>query len=160
MIVIENIQNKINYTDEMKELIEKVVHESLANEKFEFENEVSITFVDNEQIREINREYRNIDKPTDVLSFPILDITNGKINTEIHEYDMDEGRLLLGDIIVSLEKALEQSKEYGHSFERELAFLISHGMYHLLGYDHMNEQDEKMMMAKQEKVLEKLGLKR
>lgn len=157
---IENMQNKVEFTDSMEKLLKNTVESALAQEGFEYDAELSIMLVDDERIREINNEYRNVDSPTDVLSFPIVDMREGKILSDIGDTDLDDGLLLLGDIIISLETALRQSKEYGHSLERELAFLTSHGVYHLLGYDHMCQEDEEKMIGKQEKLLEQMGLPR
>ena len=108
--------------------------------------EVSVSFVDNEEIRELNREYRNVDSPTDVLSFPMEEDSLGLFTP------------LLGDIVISLERALEQSKEYGHSFEREIAYLTAHSMFHLLGYDHMTNEDKKVMREKEKSVMKTLKI--
>lgn len=156
-VLIENEQEKLFVTAEMEALTENVVTMSLETENFRIPSEVSIIFVDNERIREINKHHRNIDKPTDVLSFPMLEFENGKITDTTGDIDRESNLLLLGDIVISLEKAKEQSLEYGHSFEREVAFLISHGAFHLLGYDHMDEESERLMLAKQELILTKLG---
>lgn len=118
--------------------------------------EVSITFVDNARIQEINRDYRGIDKPTDVISFALEEEGEG----EIVVVGDDDLPTVLGDIIVSIPKAEEQAKDYGHSFERELGFLLVHGFLHLLGYDHLNEEDEKKMFSRQEEILQQFGLKR
>jgi len=142
-IFIENIQDKIEITDEILELMEKAIKMCLEHEKFEYPYEVSIILTDNEKIREINYEQRNIDKPTDVLSFPIVDMYDGVIKSSQGDFDLDEGRIILGDILISMEKAKEQSMEYGHSFERELIFLLTHGVFHLLGYDHDTPEREK-----------------
>lgn len=171
-VYIENLQQQ-PVTEENDALIYKVISACLEYEQFEDSVEVSVTLVDNEKIREINNEFRNIDKETDVLSFPILEFEQGylqlnngecrkKIDVKFKEdFDYNENHeLLLGDIIVSIDKALEQAEEYGHSFERELAFLICHSMFHLMGYDHMDKEDEKIMQYKQETVLEKLGYTR
>ena len=104
-----------------------------------------VTIVDNETIHKINREYRNVDRPTDVISFAFLD--------EESERQLKGGPINLGQIIISFEKAEEQAKEYGHSLNREMIFLFVHGMLHLLGYDHMNEKDEKVMFDLQDKIL-------
>ncbi len=112
-----------------------------------------MTLVDNERIRGMNAEFRGIDRETDVLSFPLGD-------EEGFEVDPDTDAILLGDIVISLERANAQAEEYGHSFKREVAFLITHSLFHLLGYDHMTEDEEKEMFAKQEKVLQKLGITR
>ena len=115
---------------------------------------VSVTFTDNEGIREKNREFRNIDAATDVLSFPMYDMKNG-------DMPEDFGNCELGDIVLSLEKAAEQASEYGHSYKRECAFLTVHSTLHLLGYDHVNSKEEdENMRAHQRVVMEKLGLTR
>lgn len=159
-VIIENIQDKVNFTEKMKDLIDKAIEKSLYLEGFKIDSEISVLLVDDERIREINREQRNIDKPTDVLSFPIVNIVEGKINPGIGDYDMENGLILLGDIVISLETAVKQAEEYGHSLERELAFLVTHGVFHLLGYDHQDREQEKRMMSKQESVLKSLGLSR
>lgn len=116
--------------------------------------EISLTFVSNEEIRELNRQYRNKDAATDVLSFPMYDK-----DEELLVDDEDE-LLMLGDIIISVEKAREQALAYGHSFQRELAFLAVHGFLHLIGYDHETAAEETKMMARQEEILTKHGLVR
>lgn len=126
----------------------------LINEKFNGAAEVSVTFTDDDRIKELNKEYRHIDKSTDVLSFPLGE--NG-------EYDInrDTGAKLLGDIVISIPHAEAQSKEYGHTLQREIGFLTVHSMLHLLGYDHVNGGIEEVRMReKEETVLTKLGLKR
>lgn len=148
-----NEQDKLNPPENMEELIEKCTAAALAEEEIEDDAEVSVTLVDNARIREMNKEFREIDSETDVLSFPLGD-ENG------FEVDPDTDALLLGDIVISLEKARSQAEEYGHSFGREVAFLITHSLFHLLGYDHMTEDEEKEMFAKQEKVLQQLGITR
>ncbi len=116
------------------------------------EAEVSITFVDDEAIMDLNRDHRGLHKPTDVLSFSQLE------GEEMA--DLPEGPVLLGDIVVSLERCVEQAADYGHSFERELGFLVAHGMLHLMGYDHQTPEDEAEMMGKTEEILGGLGLTR
>ena len=101
-----------------------------------------------------------MDSSTDVLSFPLADFKNGVLLSDAGDYDMDEGQLLLGDIVISLETAQKQAAQYGHKLERELSFLVSHGMFHLMGYDHMSGDEEAIMLSKQEKVLGKLGLEK
>ena len=123
-------------------------------------------FVDNEEIREINKENRNIDKVTDVLSFPMLDYEEDKVfkdmylNYEFDETFKDGDELVLGDIVLSLERALEQSIEYNHSFEREASYLVVHSVLHLLGYDHMEDEERQIMEAKQREILEHLQIMR
>lgn len=159
-IIIENLQNKIEITEEITEIIKSAVEKSLQSEGFELPSEVSILLVEDAEIQEINKVQRKIDKPTDVLSFPIVDMLDGKIISNEGDFDIEEEALLLGDIVISLETAARQAEEYGHSFERELAFLVTHGIFHLLGYDHPDQIQEKRMMDKQEEVLNQLGLKR
>ena len=118
---------------------------------------VSITLTTPEHIHEINKQYRNVDRATDVLSFPIFE--KEEIDEKIRTQDF-EHEDVLGDIIISIEKVKEQAVEYGHSFEREFAYMLVHGFYHLMGYDHIQEEDKVIMRAKEEKVLEKLGIRR
>lgn len=159
-ILIENLQNKVDIGEETQELINRAVKTCLNQEGFDIASEISILLVDDERIWEINKEQRNVDKPTDVLSFPMVDMFEGEIQSNEGDFDLDEDLLLLGDIVVSMETALRQSEEYGHSLDRELAFLVTHGVFHLLGYDHMEEEEEKVMMGKQESVLAAMGLTR
>lgn len=148
---ITNEQEKIEFLPEYEELIKKAVEGTLAYEGIDRSCEISVTFTDNESIRELNREYRDIDRETDVLSFPMGDMD---------ELDGD-GDVVLGDVVISLEKAKEQAKEYGHSLEREISFLCVHSCLHLLGYDHeTGEEDEKEMFGKQEEILQKIGQER
>lgn len=116
--------------------------------------------VDNDRIAQINKEYRNIPAPTDVLSFPLLDFKDGEPDIRPEDLDPYTNRAALGDIIISVERAREQANSYGHSFEREITFLAVHGMLHLLGYDHEQPHEEKDMVQRQERVLEELGLTR
>jgi len=155
-IYIQNCQDKFEVTQSLRGLVRRAIGQALKYEKFPFDAEVSVTFTDNVGIHEINREYRDIDRPTDILSFPLYE------RGEITEDETDEeGRVALGDIVISLEKADEQSKEYGHSFEREVAFLCVHSVLHLLGYDHeLGHSEEKEMFAKQEAILQIMHLGR
>jgi probable rRNA maturation factor len=124
------------------------------------DGEVALTFVDDERIRELNREYRGIDRPTDVLSFA-LNEDGGEPDIVFDELeDGDPVSGMLGDIVISLERAKAQSEEYGHSLEREIGFLFVHGFLHLLGYDHQTEEEEKIMFGKQEEILRRAGLTR
>ncbi|WP_107942483.1 rRNA maturation RNase YbeY [Metasolibacillus fluoroglycofenilyticus] len=137
------------------DLVERLLQYAAKEEQVDDGSELSITFVTNEAIHEINREYRDKDQPTDVISFALEELGEGE--TEI----IGEGLpRVLGDIIISVERTQEQAEEYGHSFERELGFLALHGFLHLLGYDHMNEQDEKEMFDKQNAILSSFGLGR
>ena len=148
-----NEQDKLTPPEDFEKLVEDCTRAALAEEEIEDDAEVSVTLVDNARIREMNSEFREIDKETDVLSFPLGD-ENG------FEVDPDTDAILLGDIVISLEKANAQAEEYGHSFKREVAFLVTHSLFHLLGYDHMTEDEEKEMFEKQEKVLQQLGITR
>ncbi|MPM83389.1 Endoribonuclease YbeY [bioreactor metagenome] len=123
-------------------------------------------FVDNEEIREINKDMRNIDKVTDVLSFPMLEYENHKVFKDLYIgykfeiTDLNEGNLVLGDMALSLERALEQSEEYGHSYLREVCYLVVHSILHLLGYDHMEEQDKIVMRKREEEILNRFNINR
>ncbi len=158
-LIIENEQNKEEFTPELSLLIKNVCERVMSEEECDFDAQISLTLTDNENIREINNEHRSIDAPTDVLSFPMLEFDDeGQIIDNEFEYDDD--LIMLGDIVISLEKAREQSVEFGHSFTREVAFLVAHSMLHLLGYDHMEEEEERIMCEKQERVLISLGILR
>ena len=135
------------------DLIESVVKETLDYENFYDNCEISFSLVENNEIKKINKKYRGIDSPTDVLSFPLIDFNCDKIKH-------DDKIIILGDIIISIDKLKEQSKEYGHSFERELAFLTAHSMLHLLGYDHEDPAEEAVMFKKQDEILNNLGITR
>ena len=137
-----------------EKIIRDIIPAALDYEECPYEAEVNVILTDNEAIREINREQRDIDAPTDVLSFPLGD--NG-----VYDENPETGAIMLGDIVISLEKALRQAEEFGHSTEREVAFLTVHSMHHLLGYDHENGgEEERIMRMKEEQVLEKMGLPR
>lgn len=159
-VFIENEQSLIALKEEHEDLLKKTVFMCLQNENMNIGCEMDIIITDDTSIRQINRQFRNIDYPTDVLSFPMVEMKNGRILSEEGDYDLDEGLLLLGDIVISIETALRQAGQYDHPLEREIAFLVSHGVFHLLGYDHMEKDEETAMLSKQEAVLNKLGLKR
>jgi len=154
-VVINNMQHRIDVDDRLEELIRKTVEMALNLEGVRSDLEVSVALVDNDYIRELNKTYRGKDAPTDVLSFPMLE--PGEVDDVPSEGEVEQ---LLGDIVISLEKAEEQAKSYGHSFEREVAFLVVHGVLHLLGYDHEIEEERKIMRQKEEEVLKALGLTR
>ena len=140
-------------TYKQKMLLREAVKSTLAYEGFGNDVQISVTFVDDEGIRAINNSYRNIDKATDVLSFPLTDFEGGE------EPPTDEPEIALGDIVISLERARAQAAEFGHSFDREIAFLTVHSMLHLLGYDHVDsEEDDREMRARQSAILENMGL--
>ena len=151
-VFTRNDQNRVAVTPTLRALIRRAVKATLAYEGFTEPTEVSVTFTDNQGIHALNLAHRGIDRPTDVLSFPLFD---GE------DYDRDGEAVLLGDIVLSLERAEEQAREYRHSFERETAFLTVHSVLHLLGYDHeRSEEEEKEMFARQRAVLDAMGLKR
>lgn len=161
-INIEKISKKIIDID-YEAIINKVVKQTLLIEQVPCDIEVNVILVDNEEIRKLNNQYRNKDQVTDVLSFPLIDHEQiGDIQTIINHmpqyFNIESKELVLGDIIVSVEKTIEQAYEYGHSIERELGFLITHSMLHLLGYDHLIESDEDIMNNKQKQILLPLGL--
>ncbi|MDF1508316.1 rRNA maturation RNase YbeY [Robertmurraya sp. DFI.2.37] len=152
----------IDFLDETNEVGEKLTDQledllqfAASKEMVEAGSELSVTFVTNERIQEINREYRGKDYPTDVISFALEEMGEGEIQVSGNELPR-----VLGDIIISIKKAHEQAEEYGHSFEREIGFLAVHGLLHLLGYDHENEEDEKKMFARQRVILDEYGLQR
>lgn len=147
-ICINNLQASIAVEERLEQLLQRVVDRALLEQEVKREGEVSIAFVDNAYIQQLNRAYRQKDKPTDVLSFPMDDIHS------------EGDYLLLGDIIISLEKAAEQALAYGHSFEREVAFLTVHGVLHLLGHDHEEEEERKWMENEQTRILEMLAIGR
>ena len=138
-----------------EELINKVLEECFKTEKIDSYNlYISVTLTNPEYIRKLNKEYRQIDKETDVLSFPMFE------KDEIKSLENLEFEETLGDIVISVQRVEEQSKEYGHSFERELAYMVVHGFYHLMGEDHMNDEEKEIMRAKEENVLNKLNIVR
>lgn len=148
-----------------KEIIENVVLESLDYVECPYEAEVNVIITDNQEIQAINKEHRQIDAPTDVLSFPLVDYETPADFDHVEDYvedyfDPDTGELLLGDIVVSVDKVEEQAEKYGHSTTRELAFLIAHSMLHLCGYDHMDDDERLEMEAKQSEILERRGYSR
>ena len=150
-------------------IIRQVVEKAMDYEKCPYEAEVNVTLTDNAAIHEINREYREIDRATDVLSFPMLnfelpgdfDGISDELENDVEDYfNPDSGELMLGDIVVSVEKVVEQAEKYGHSQERELAFLVAHSMMHLFGYDHMEPDEAAVMESKQREILDNLGITR
>ena len=146
-LLIDNRTEEL-LTAELEEAILKAAAESLKYEEFDENCEISVSIVDNEEIRQINKQFRNIDRATDVLSFPMLTFEEGE-EAEVNEND----EIILGDIIISLERAREQAEEYGHSLKREVAFLTAHSMLHLLGYDHMDEGEQKKQMRAREEAI-------
>lgn len=159
-LIWDNEQEFIDITDDLIKTLTACMEQTLAFETFDEDAEVSLTFTDNSGIKERNQIARGIDKPTDVLSFPMLDYeADGTL--EICDEDLSEGAVALGDILISMEKAVSQSEEYGHSLKRELCFLTVHSMLHLLGYDHERSQEEEaLMFEKQDEILNQLGITR
>ena len=159
-LIWDNEQEFIDITDDLIKTLTACMEQTLAFETFDKDAEVSLTFTDNSGIKERNRIARGIDKPTDVLSYPMLDYeADGTL--EICDEDLSEGAVVLGDILISMEKAVSQSEEYGHSLKRELCFLTVHSMLHLLGYDHERSQEEEaLMFEKQDEILNQLGITR
>ena len=153
-------ENETDFEIDQREIDElnRVCETVLQMEECNFDAEISFTITDNEGIREINRDYRDIDRVTDVLSFPMLEFDDEEIDAE---FETENGMVVLGDIVISIERAEEQAKELNHSLRRELAFLVAHSMLHLLGYDHVdNPEGERVMIKKQNTVLNDLGLTR
>lgn len=166
MIYVDNRQEKLDVNNDLIEKLTKVIEFSLREEEVEVPCEVSLVFVDNDEIREINNDTRGIDKETDVLSFPMLEYENKKVFKEVYknhkfsQIDFNGDELVLGDIVLSLEKALEQSMEFNHSYEREASYLVVHSVLHLLGYDHMEDDEKKVMRSREEEILNKLSITR
>lgn len=153
-VIISNDQKEVKVPTGIRLLIRRCCHAVLEMEGFDGSAEVSVRFVNNEQIKELNATYRNIDRETDVLSFPLGE--NGE-----YDVNLDTGAKMLGDIVISMEKAFEQAELYNHPLQREIGFLTVHSMLHLLGYDHENGGLEEVhMREKEEKVLTQIGLKR
>jgi len=146
-----------------EDIIKSVINESIDYEKCPYEVEVAVILTDNEEIHNINKEHRDVDSPTDVLSFPMVDYEKPSnfegIEDKVEDYfNPDSGELILGDIVISIEKVIEQAKQYGHSTKRELAFLVAHSMMHLFGYDHMDTEEATIMEAKQNEILNNLSI--
>ncbi|WBW95770.1 rRNA maturation RNase YbeY [Oceanirhabdus sp. W0125-5] len=166
MIYIENNYENFEIQEEILHTIERAIEFALKEEEIDFDYEVSVTLVNNEEIRNINKDNRGIDKATDVLSFPCIEYEEGKVFKELYDINsfddsyFDGDALVLGDIVLSLDKCKEQSEEYGHSFKRESAYLVIHSVLHLLGYDHMNEDDKRKMRKREEELLEELNIPR
>ena len=151
-VIITNNQKTVRVPTGVRMLIRRCCNAVLIGEDFKGSAEISVTIVDNNDIHELNLKHRNIDRPTDVLSFPLG--VDG-----VYDINNDTGAQMLGDIVISIEKAMEQAELYGHSLDREIAFLTVHSMLHLLGYDHVNSEDEELdMRRRQREILESMGL--
>lgn len=158
-------ETKITFPFDAEEIAKTVIKEALENEGCPYEVIVDILLTDDQGIHAMNKQFREIDRPTDVLSFPNVDYENpadfSQIESRQEDYfDPESGELCLGDIVISIERVYEQAREYGHSPLREYAFLIAHSMLHLLGYDHMEQTDAAVMEQKQEEILDRLGITR
>ena len=156
---------EVDFDFDYRQIAEKVINYCIEREKFPYEAEINLTLTDNEGIHIINKEYRDIDRATDVLSFPMLSYeTPGDFSFLMDENDddfnPDTGEAILGDIIISVDKVREQAEEYGHSELREFAFLITHSMLQLFGYDHMEPEEAKVMEDKQRQILDELSITR
>jgi len=164
-LVIEK-ETDDSFDFDYEEAAKSIIDQALDYLNCPYEVQLNLTLTDNEGIHAINKEYRQIDRPTDVLSFPLVDYPEPNVFPESIEdnaedyFDLDTGELLLGDIIISVEKCKEQAKEYGHSELREYSFLIVHSMLHLFGYDHMEDDERTVMEEKQREILDKAGITR
>lgn len=161
---VEN-ETSVEFDFDTKEILDAVMEQVLLTENCPYEAQVNLLITDEEGIHQFNRDYRQIDAPTDVLSFPMISFEReGDFRTaeqnEADCFDPESGELLLGDIIISAPRVIEQSERYGHSIKREFAFLLAHSMLHLCGYDHMEDEQAKVMESKQEQVLIALGITR
>lgn len=165
MTILLEEETEVSFDFDYQALADEVITAACDAEACPYEAEVNLTFVDNERIRGINREYRQIDRPTDVLSFPMqtyevpADFSHAEDRVE-DNFNPDTGELLLGDIVLSVEKVREQAAAYGHSEKREFAFLILHSMLHLFGYDHETEREREAMETRQRCILERLDITR
>lgn len=145
-VYIDNRQDTQEIDEKTIDLLKHVIEECLVVEGRDLNYEISLSFVTNEEIKNLNKEYRNVDAVTDVLSFPMEEDSNGFYTP------------MLGDIVISTDRAFQQSKEYGHSFSREISYLTAHSMFHLMGYDHETEEEKKIMRAKEKEVMRSLGI--
>lgn len=150
-VVITNNQKAVKIPTGIRMLVRRCCNAVLQLEKFEGPAEISVTFTDNAQIKELNKQYRNKDIETDVLSFPMGE--NG-----VYDTDMQTGAKILGDVVISMEKARDQAELYGHSLQREIGYLTAHSVLHLLGYDHIDNMERVRMREKEELIMEQLGL--
>ena len=164
MTIIIEEETDVPFSFDYQALAKEVILYALDHEAFPYEAEVNLTLTDNEAIREINREYREIDRATDVLSFPMIDYRTAGDFSDLEEdednFNPDTGEALLGDIVISVPKVLEQAERFGHSPKREYAFLIVHSVLHLLGYDHMTEEEAAFMENKQKMILNEMNILR
>ena len=159
-----DLECEFNVDFDCREVFESVAECALDECRCPYETEVNLIITDSEEIRRINKEHRDIDKVTDVLSFPMAEFDFPADFSHIEDYDdlfePDSGELILGDIIICAERVFSQADEYGHSVKREYAFLIAHSMLHLMGFDHMNSEDAAIMEDKQRIILDKVSIRR
>lgn len=166
MISIENEQNKVEVPESLLSAIKNTIEYTLNDQKVQYEPEIGVLLVDNETIREINQEHREKDQVTDVLSFPMIEYEEGLTYVDLYtDYEFgpeyfEEDALLLGDMVLSMEKAMEQAEEFGHSLKREVCYLTVHSILHLLGYDHMLPEDQRKMREAEERILTALDIPR
>ncbi len=164
MTLVLEEEEEASFAFDYRKLAKEVLETALDAEGFPYEAEVSLLFVSAEGIRDINREHRGIDAPTDVLSFPLIAYRSPgdfeEVEADEDNFNPDTGEALLGDIVLCLDKVREQAQSYGHSEEREYAFLILHSILHLLGYDHMTQEESSLMEEKQNKILGQMGILR
>lgn len=158
-------ETEVSFDFDEELLIKEVIEATLDYEECPYETEINVVLTNNEEIKVINKEYREIDAPTDVLSFPMVEFDEPSDFHHVEEeqedcFHPDSGELMLGDIIVSVDKVISQAKEFGHSEKRELGFLIAHSMLHLCGYDHMEEEDREIMEERQRAILDLIHLTR
>ena len=157
-MMYEIIYEEIDEDEEYEKIVKRVLSKCFKEEKIiNSKLYITITLTTPKHIKKINKEYRNIDKATDVLSFPMFEKDELEQKIKDNNFEHED---ILGDIIISIEKVKEQAEEYNHSFEREFSYMLVHGFYHLLGYDHIKEEDKKIMREKEEKILNMLGIKR
>ncbi len=159
----DGVDNPFEFS--LEEIGTKVATKVLSDEKCPYEAQINLLLTDDDNIREMNREFREIDKPTDVLSFPNVSFDSpsdfdNSCNNISDCFDPDSDELVLGDIVINKNRVISQAEEYGHSFLREFAFLVTHSMLHLLGYDHMEDDERIVMERKQEEILDSLGITR
>lgn len=166
MLYTGNRQNKIDIDEGFVKTISEVCEYALKEEGVDLPFQISLLFVDNDEIRDINRDTRAIDKTTDVLSFPMLDYPENKVFKDVYKGKgfssiyLDGDELVLGDMVISLERAKEQSIEYSHSYMREVCYLVVHSILHLLGYDHMEDDEKAIMRKREEEILGGLNITR
>lgn len=164
MTVLLEEEVEVPFSFDYKEVAHQVIAEALRQEDFPYETEVSLTLTGLDEIHAINREFRQMDRPTDVLSFPQIDYPApgdfSQLDDDADVFNPDTGECILGDIVLCIPRVLSQAEEYGHSVKREYAFLIAHSMLHLMGYDHMEDVERVDMETRQERILEALHIER